>query len=85
MTPRIRRHANVAFLVLMVVVIGGLNLLWTGHEVGVSQHRWCATIVTLDNADQAALKAPPSQKPHGAYSFALISDFHHLRTELGCG
>jgi hypothetical protein len=72
----------------LIVVIGILlvaNFLFTAHEINASQHRWCATIDTLDNADQAAEHAPPAQKPKGAYSLALIRDFHQLRQSLGCG
>lgn len=70
---------------VLAVVFSVVNLFWTSHEVSQSQHKWCQTLTTLDNADQAALKAPPSQKPKGAYSFALIRDFHDLRKDLGCG
>ena len=41
-------------------------------------------VLTLDNADQAALRAPPAQRPKGAYSLALITDFRNLRQEF-CG
>jgi len=80
---RIRSHLEVRDVVMILLV--GCCLLFTAHQVNASQHRWCATIDTLDNADQKALHAPPSQQPHGAYSFALIKDFHDLRQSLGCG
>ena len=80
---RARRAAVV--LTLVIVALAGVNLLFTARFVNENNHKWCSALVTLDDADQAALKAPPAQKPKGAYSFALISDFHQLRRELGCG
>ena len=72
-------------LVVIIFVLSAASLLLTSREITANNHKWCQTIVTLDNADQKALKAPVPQRPHGAYSFALIRDFHQLRGELGCG
>ena len=80
-----RAVASGVLMLVLILLVGGGNLWATYDVVHASQHKWCQTIDTLDNADQAALKAPPAQRPHGAYSFALISDFHHLRGQLGCG
>jgi hypothetical protein len=82
--PAGQRRA-IIYLFAVAFFIGGANLLFTSHEIGQNNAKWCATIITLDNADQAAEHAPPSQKPHGAYSDALIRDFHVLRGQLGCG
>ena len=71
------------FLVLSFVA-SGAGTYASYAEVQASQHRWCAVLGTLDDADQAALKAPPAERPKGAYSFALIGDFHNLRREF-CG
>jgi hypothetical protein len=76
---------SVTYLVVLVLVLEGINLFWSAHEARVAQHVWCTTLVTLDHADQAAAKAPASQRPHGAFSFALIKDFHNLPGQLGCG
>ena len=77
--------AAAAIALLMVLAAIGGSYLLTEHYVNASQHKWCTTLDTLDNADQKALHAPPSQRPHGAYSLALITDFHQLRNSLGCG
>jgi hypothetical protein len=45
----------------------------------VNEHKWCATIVLLDQASRAG---PP---PSTAYGLKLRADFHELRGELGCG
>jgi hypothetical protein len=75
---------------LFLACIGGmilavaLNAGFTLWQTQQSQHKWCTTIETLNAADQAAKKAPPSQKPKGAYSLALIKDFQQLQGQLGC-
>lgn len=74
-----------AFVFLVVVILlMGANFLFTAHEVNASQQRWCTTLRTLNAADAAAEKAPPAQRPKGAYSFALIKDFKELQRSLGC-
>jgi len=78
------RLAAIGLLVLTLIT-GGANLAATYQQVHASEAKWCATIGTLDNADQAAEHAPPAQRPKGAYSLALIRDFHQLRQSLGCG
>jgi hypothetical protein len=77
------KRAAFALLVL-VLLVGGGNLLASYDQVQASQHRWCSVLVTLDNADQKAEHAPPAERPHGAYSDALIGDFHSLRQQF-CG
>lgn len=71
------------FTVLIVALLLA-NFLFTAHEVNASQQRWCTTLDTLNRADQAALNAPPAQRPKGAYTFALIKDFRELKNSLGC-
>jgi hypothetical protein len=84
--PLTRRKAwSVVYLFGLAVLLSVISLYWTNHQVNASDHRWCATIDTLDNADQAAEHAPAAERPKGAYSFALIRDFHQLRQSLGCG
>lgn len=44
MKAAIRRHVNVLAIVAVVLLIGGVNLLWTSHEVGrlrAQQHAQC--------------------------------------------
>lgn len=72
------------FILVCVLVMGVADLAASWVITNASQHRWCSTLITLDNADQSAEKAPASEKPKGAYSFALIRDFHNLRDEF-CG
>jgi hypothetical protein len=78
------RH-RIAWKDVVIVALVGASVLFTAHYVNENNHKWCAALITLDDADQAALKAPPSQRPKGAYSLALIRDFHDLRQGLGCG
>lgn len=70
----------ISALVLALILSALFTFWWVEHE----QHQWCSVLVTLDNADHAAEKAPPAQRPHGAYSFELIKDFHNLRDQW-CG
>ena len=71
-------------LLVRTLITGAANLWASYLQVQASQRKWCAVLVTLDNADQAALRAPPAQRPKGAYSLALITDFRNLRQEF-CG
>ena len=80
-----RTARAIVSLFLIAFIVAAASLVLTSREIAASNHRWCATLITLDNADQAALHASPSQKPKGAYSLALIRDFHQLRRSLGCG
>jgi len=80
----VRTRFFVVFILVTVLVMGVANLAASWEITQANDHKWCATLITLDNADQKAEKAPPSQKPHGAYSFALINDFHNLREQF-CG
>lgn len=77
---RITRGARLAAIGLLVLtlVVGAANLLAGYLEVQASQHRWCSTLVTLDDADQHA------PKPSTAYGQHLVADFHNLRQEF-CG
>ena len=74
----------IIFLLVLSFIASGAGTWASFAQVKASQHRWCKVLVTLDDADQAALKAPPSLRPKGAYSFALITGFHDLRQEF-CG
>lgn len=65
-------------LVAGIVIALGLNASFTLWQVQQSQHRWCAVMVTLDNADQHA-------KPTSQSGRNLFRDFHNLREEFGCG
>ena len=71
------RLAAVGLLVLTLIV-GAANLLASYLQVQGSQHRWCSTLVTLDDADE---HAPPPTSPFGEH---LVTDFHNLRQEF-CG
>ena len=71
------RRATATLLVL-VLIIGAANLLASYLEVHASQHRWCATLVTLDLADQHA------PKPTTTFGRRLVADFHNLRQNF-CG
>ena len=62
-----------AILLVLVLIVGGANLLASYLEVQASQHRWCATLVTLDLADQHA------PKPGTTFGRRLVADFHNLR------
>lgn len=75
------RRARLAALglLLLTLVVGGANLVATYQQVHASQHKWCAILVTLDEADQ---HAPP---PTSAFGRRLVADFHNLRGQYGCG
>ena len=79
-----RTRFTVAFILVCVLIMGAANLLASWQITQASNHKWCATLITLDNADQKAEKAPPADRPKGAYSMQLIQDFHQLRDEF-CG
>ena len=72
------RRAAIGLLVL-VLVMGAANLLASYLQVQASQRKWCATLVTLDDAGQ---HAPP---PASAFGRNLVTDFHDLRQQFGCG
>lgn len=69
----------VALVVIAVVLALGMNAAYTTWVVSTSQHRWCTTLVTLDNADEHA--PPPTSK----FGRQLVADFHNLRESFGCG
>jgi hypothetical protein len=69
-----------------VVVLFGIaaaagigNLFWTSHTVGTEQSKWCALIVTLDQANAAAKKPAP-----GTTAAAFAAEIRQLRQDLGC-
>jgi hypothetical protein len=70
-----------------VVVLFGIaaaagigNLFWTSHMVGVEQSKWCALIVTLDQANAAAPKKPAP----GTTAAEFAAEIRQLRQDLGC-
>lgn len=65
-------------LLILTLIVGAGNLLAAYLEVQASQHRWCSTLVTLDDADE---HAPPPTSPFAKH---LVTDFHNLRQEF-CG
>jgi hypothetical protein len=67
-----------AGLLILTLIVGAGNLLASYLQVQASQHRWCSTLVTLDEADQHA------PKPATAFGRNLVADFHNLRQEF-CG
>ena len=72
------RRAAIGLLVL-TLVMGAANLWASYLQVQASQRKWCSTLVALDNADQ---HAPP---PTSAFGRHLVTDFHDLRQQFGCG
>jgi hypothetical protein len=77
---RPKRESRALVLMLagfaLAVVLNGFFTIWTVSE---SQHRWCNTITTLDQADHAA------PKPTSKFGRNLVTDFHRLRGQFGCG
>jgi len=71
-------HAAAVALAAMLLALG-MNVAYTTWVVSSSQHRWCTTLVTLDNAD---MHAPP---PTSKFGRQLVVDFHNLRIHFGCG
>jgi hypothetical protein len=69
----------VALVIVAVVIALGMNVAYTTWVVTQSQHRWCTTLITLDNADHHA--SPPTSK----FGRQLVTDFHNLRFAYGCG
>lgn len=61
---------------VVAILLNGSFTVWSVQE---SQHRWCNTVVTLDNADRHA-PAPTSQ-----FGRNLVADFRQLRSAFGCG
>lgn len=70
------QRAAVSLFVLTFLLVGA-SMLWTAHEVGVSQHRWCATLITLDDA----ARGHPPTTATGRRLFARITE---LAGEFGC-
>lgn len=69
----------VTMVITAVVIALAMNVAYTTWVVTQSQHRWCQTLTTLDNADQHA-PAPTSK-----FGRQLVTDFHQLRVAYGCG
>lgn len=61
---------------VVAIILNGSFTVWSVQE---SQHRWCNTVVTLDNADRY------EPKPVSQFGRNLVSDFHQLRGAFGCG
>jgi hypothetical protein len=70
---------GIAIIVAGVLLALATNVAYTTWSVDTSQHRWCAALVTLDNADRAA------PKPASKFGRQLVADFHALRLSFGCG
>jgi hypothetical protein len=70
----------VVVLFALAVLLGVANLFWTSHETGAEQGKWCALIVTLDQANAAAVKKPSP----GTFTAEFAAEIHQLRQELGC-
>lgn len=74
---RERRPIIMVVSALLLAIM--LNAGYTTWLVQTSQHRWCATIGTLNNAAKGA------PAPQTAYGRHLVQDFHDLYGGLGCG
>ena len=82
MTARAWRAAGI--LVLIWVLGAGANLLFTAHEVNVSQHRWCQTLDLL-TAHAVARPADPRANPSRENAYIFYRDVTDLRHRFGCG
>lgn len=69
---------SVGYLVALVVLLAGVNFWWTARVVSDSNHRWCAVLTTLNNAERAG---PP---PASTYGRQLAEDFTRLARDEGC-
>lgn len=74
------RYAFVALVVLSLLV-GAAAVLWSAHDVTVNDHKWCALMSTIDQANAAAKKQPPQ----GTFTARFVAEVHALKGELGCG
>lgn len=93
MTARIRAHADVLALVLVLMLVAGGNLFWTAHEVNantqaqrrageLAERKICTTLAQL-----AALRPPAgsaSANPSRAYEQRLHATLDQLGPDLGC-
>jgi len=70
----------VVVLFLIGALLGAGNLLWTSYQVHAQQSKWCALIVTLDQANAAAPKKPAP----GTFTAAFVAEIRQLRQALGC-
>jgi hypothetical protein len=70
----------VVVLFLIGALGGAANLFWTSHVVAVEQSKWCALIITLDQANAAAPKKPSP----GTFTAAFVAEVRQLRQDLGC-
>jgi hypothetical protein len=81
-TPGARRA--VATLFVVVLVMFGLDLLFTARQVQDSNHQWCSTL-TLLTSRPVPRPSDPSANPSREQTYVLYSDFVTLRHRLGCG
>jgi len=89
----LRDHANAAYLVLVVLAIGGLNLFWTAHAVSANNDaraRQGAVIeakLCHDIGTMAALQppsGPAAANPSRAYEQAEHQAWMGLVQDIGC-
>jgi len=70
----------VVVLFLLGALAGTGNLFWTSHVVAVEQSKWCALIVTIDQANAAAKPKPAP----GTFTAQFAAEVRQLRQDLGC-
>ena len=77
---KVRRDSRPMLIMIVSFVVALLlNGAFTVWSVQQSQHRWCSTVVALDDADAHA------PKPTSQFGRNLVMDFHQLRIAFGCG
>lgn len=78
--PHLKARYSYVALALLMLIFAGSNLVFTAHEVGNSNRKWCGLVTTIDRADTSAPKKPSA----GTFTSQFITDIHMLKDSLGC-
>jgi hypothetical protein len=83
---RIRKDLwrTIASSVVLILIVLGTSIWYSGHVRSEGDRRWCSLIGGLDNRYQAILKNPPTDPEQARSLREFAFQVHQLRQDLGC-
>ena len=79
----VTRHAKAWGLAALIVLLAGVNLLYTARAVSESNHKFCG-VVTAITSRPVPRPADPKANPSRATSYEWYLRFVRLGRDLGC-
>jgi hypothetical protein len=77
----LREHAGAIYLTGLILVIGGLNLLWTSHAIQANNRDRCTTVVQLAHIP---IPRPVAGNPSREFAAATEAIYRNRARQLGC-